>query len=230
MLLKDQVNLRLIWYYVGHMDKRFLLILAAMAIVFGGIFFLGKSKSSAPGKTGSTNTVSNHTIGTGKKVTLVEYGDYQCPACGQFFPIVKQLQSKYAEQMTFRFAHFPLVQIHQNAMVGSRAAEAAGLQGKFWEMHDLLYQNQNSWSASSDPNPYFVQYATSLGLDLTKFKQDMASQAVLNTINADTSEAQSFGASGTPTFILNGKKIESPNSLEAFSQVIDEAIKNSSQQ
>ncbi len=212
------------------MDKRFLLILAALVLIFGGIFFFSKSKSAAPGKSSSNSAVSNHTLGTGKKVTLVEYGDYQCPACGQFYPIVKQLQTKYADQMTFRFANFPLVQIHQNAMVGARAAEAAALQGKFWEMHDLLYQNQNSWSASSDPNPYFVQYATSLGLDITKFKQDMASQAVLNTINADTSEVQAFGASGTPTFILNGKKIENPNSLEAFSQVIDEAIKNSSQQ
>jgi protein-disulfide isomerase len=212
------------------MDKRFLLILAALAIVFGGIFFFSKAKSSAPGKSGSSSAVSNHTLGTGTKVKLVEYGDYQCPACGQFFPIVKQLQAKYADQMTFRFAHFPLVQIHQNAMAGARAAEAASLQGKFWEMHDLLYQNQNSWSASSDPNPYFVQYATSLGLDVTKYKQDMASQAVLNTINADTSEVQALGASGTPTFVLNGKKIENPNSLEAFSQVIDEAIKNASQQ
>lgn len=211
------------------MDKRFLLILASLVIIFGGIFFLTKSKSAAPGQTGSTKAVSNHTEGTSKKVTLVEYGDYQCPACGQFYPIVKQLQAKYANDITFRFANFPLVQIHQNAMVGARAAEAAALQNKFWEMHDMLYENQNSWSASSDPNPYFVQYATSLGLDITKFKQDMASQAVLDTINADTSEVQALGGTGTPTFVLNGKKIENPNSLEAFSKIIDEAIKNANQ-
>lgn len=211
------------------MDKRFLLILAALVLIIGGIFFFTKTKTAAPGQSSNNKAISNHAQGDNKKVVLVEYGDYQCPACGQFYPIVKQLQAKYANDITFRFANFPLVQIHKNAMVGARAAEAAALQGKFWEMHDLLYENQNTWSASSDPNPYFVQYASSLGLDITKFKQDMASQAVLNTINADTSEAQAAGATGTPTFVLNGKKIENPSTLEAFSALIEEAIKNSKQ-
>lgn len=211
------------------MDKRFLLILAALVLIIGGIFFFTKAKTSAPGQGSTNKAVSSHTQGDNKKVVLVEYGDYQCPACGQFYPIVKQLQAKYANDITFRFANFPLIQIHKNAMVGARAAEAAALQNKFWEMHDLLYENQNTWSASSDPNPYFIQYASSLGLDITKFKQDMASQAVLNTINADTSEAQAAGGTGTPTFVLNGKKIENPNTFEAFSALIDEAIKNSKQ-
>jgi len=208
------------------MDKRFLLILAALVLIIGGIFFFTKAKTSAPGQGGTNKAASSHAQGDNKKVVLVEYGDYQCPACGQFYPIVKQLQAKYANDITFRFANFPLIQIHKNAMVGARAAEAAALQGKFWEMHDLLYENQNTWSASSDPNPYFVQYASSLGLDITKFKQDMASQAVLNTINADTSEAQATGATGTPTFVLNGKKIENPSTYEAFSALIDQAIKD----
>ncbi len=204
--------------------------MAVLAVIFGGIFWFGKSKSPSSNKN-SAATASNHVEGKNtKNVTLVEYGDYQCPACGQFYPIVKQLQTTYANDISFRFANFPLVQIHQNAMVSARAAEAASLQGKFWEMHDILYENQATWSAGSNPNPYFEQYATSLGLDLNKFKQDMASQAVLNTINADVSQAQALGATGTPTFVLNGKKIDSPSSLEAFSKIIDEAIKNPQKQ
>lgn len=211
------------------MDKRFLLILAAIAVVFGGIFWFSKSKSAKTNNT-SQSAASNHVIGKNTTgVVLVEYGDYQCPACGQFYPIVKQLQSTYNDKIQFRFANFPLVQIHQNAMVSARAAEAASLQGKFWEMHDLLYENQNSWSTSSDPNPYFEQYAKSLGLDVTKFKSDMASSRVLDTINADVSQVQALGGSGTPTFVINGKKIENPNSLAEFTKVIDEAIKNAKQ-
>lgn len=214
------------------MDKRFLLILAALVVVFGGIFWFNKSKTNAPGKTNSSQAQpSNHTLGTNTTgVTLTEYGDYQCPACGQYFPIVKQLQANYNDKILFRFANFPLVQIHQNAMAGARAAEAAALQNKFWEMHDLLYQNQNAWADSSNPTTFFDQFAQSLNLDMAKFKTDSASSAVLGTINADVAQAQGYGATGTPTFVLNGKRIESPTSLEAFSKVIDEAIANAKKQ
>jgi protein-disulfide isomerase len=166
------------------MDRRFLIILAVIVLAVVGVFWLNKSKTSAPGKNG-TSQASNHVEGKNTKgVVLIEYGDYQCPACGQFYPIVKQLQSTYASDVSFRFANFPLVQIHPNAMAGARAAEAAALQGKFWEMHDILYENQTAWSASSNPGPYFEQYAASLGLNVNKFKTDIASQGVLDTINA----------------------------------------------
>lgn len=212
------------------MDKRFLLILACLVILFGGIFWVTKSKSNAPGSSNNQSQASNHVTGENtKNVTLIEFGDYQCPACGQYFPIVQEVKKKYGNDISFRFANFPLVQIHPNAMVAARAAEAASLQNKFWEMHDLLFQNQSTWSSMSNPSPVFEQYAKSLDLDIEKFKQDSASAGVLATINADTAEAQSYGATGTPTFVLNGKKIDSPSSLEDFSKVIDEAIKNSQQ-
>jgi protein-disulfide isomerase len=151
------------------MDRRFLIILSVMVIAVAGVFFLNKSKTNTPGSTNS-GQASNHVEGKNTKgVVLVEYGDYQCPACGQFYPIVKQLQSTYTNDISFRFANFPLVQIHPNAMAGARAAEAAALQGKFWEMHDLLYENQTSWSSGTNPQPYFEQYAGSLGLDVNKF-------------------------------------------------------------
>lgn len=212
------------------MDKRFLLILAALAVIFGGIFWFTKSSSSNTNSNGDTSqeSGSNHVLGAENTgVELIEFGDFQCPACGQYYPIVTQVQEKYNDQITFRFRHFPLVQIHQNAMIAARAAEAAGLQNNFWEMYNVLYQNQNSWSQSSDPSSIFVQYAEQLGLDTTKFQEDMNSAAVLAVINADVSAAQALGATGTPTFVLNGKKITSPTSLEEFSQLIDAAIAES---
>ncbi|MEI7683191.1 MAG: thioredoxin domain-containing protein [Candidatus Saccharibacteria bacterium] len=209
------------------MDKRFLIILSVIVLAVVGVFWFNKSKSTTSSKA-NTSQASNHVIGNNTKgVTLVEYGDYQCPACGQFYPIVKQLQKTYANDISFRFANFPLVQIHPNAMSAARAAESAALQGKFWEMHDLLYENQSAWSAGTNAQDYYEQFAKSLGLDMNKFKTDMASQAVSDAINADISQAQGLGATGTPTFVVNGKKIETnPKSLEEFSKLIDQTIKD----
>src|SRR5690606_25397994 len=107
----------------------------------------------------------------------------------------------------------------------SRAAEAAGLQGKFWEMYDVLFQQQSSWSNSTSPYAIFENYATQLGLDVAKFKQDYASSVVNDTINADMKAAKALGATGTPTFVLDGKKVEqNPSSQEAFDKLIADAI------
>lgn len=214
------------------MDKRFVLILAALVVIFGGIFWFTKSKSNnTVNNNGSSQTSgSNHTTGNNtKNVTLVEFGDFQCTVCAQYYPILNQVKEKYKDQISFQFRHFPLVQTHPNAMVASRAAEAAGNQGKFWEMHDLLFENQNSWSSSQNPNVFFEQYATQLSLNVEQFKQDMASAAVLAVINADVAAAQSFKTTGTPTFILNGQKIENPRTVEEFSKVIDAAIAGNQQ-
>lgn len=214
------------------MDKRFLLILAALVIIFGGIFFFTKSKSTAPGTNGnnSADGGSSNIVGANtEQVTLVEFGDFQCPACAQYYPIMKQVKAKYGDQIAFQFRHFPLVQIHPNAMVAARAAQAAANQDKFWEMHDLLYENQTSWGQSSNPTAFFEQYAAQLGLNVETFKQDMNSAATLAVINADVAQGQSFGATGTPTFVLNGKKIESPNTAEGFFKLIDEAIAQNNQ-
>lgn len=208
------------------MDRRFLIILSVLAILFVGIFVINKPKTKAPG-TNSSKVSSNLQGSTSKGVTLVEYGDFQCPACAQYYPLIKQLKTTYANDVSFRFANFPLVQIHPNAMAGARAGQAAALQGKFWEMHDLLYENQTAWSSGSNPTPFFNQYAKQIGLDTAKFTTDMAKASTLETINADVAEAQSFGADSTPTFVLNGKKLSpNPNTLEGFTKLIDQAIKD----
>lgn len=210
------------------MSKQFLAILAVIVVVFVGVFTFTRPKSDAPGGNNSSNSsqTSNHTVGAGnKKVTLVEYGDFQCPACKSFYPVVKQIKETYGDDIKFQFMHFPLTQIHPNAMVSSRAAEAAGKQGKFFEMHDLLYENQDQWSQSSNPTPIFESFAGQLDLNMDQFKSDMASAQVLAIINADQKSGQELGANSTPTFVINGKKLDkNPTSLDEFKKLIDEEI------
>lgn len=212
------------------MSNKFLAILIAIIIGVGAIFWFTRDKANAPTSSGNnTSQTTNHVIGNGKKsVTLIEYGDYQCPACGAYYPIVKSVVDKYKDDIYFQFRNFPLVQIHQNAFAGARAAEAADKQGKFWEMHDLLYEQQNTWSQGSTPKTYFDSYAQQLGLDLNKFNQDYASTEVNNLINADVKAAQAAGGTGTPTFILDGKKIDNPQGQEAFDKLIADAIASKS--
>lgn len=207
------------------MDKRFWGFLIAIALVLGGIFIIGNAnKAGAPGD--SKATLTNHVEGKGTTgVKLVEYGDYQCPACGQYFPAVKQVVDKYGDRITFQFRNFPLFQLHPNAIAAARAAEAAGKQGKYWEMHDLLYENQQAWTPVTDVMPAFVQYAEKIGLNTTKFNQDYKSAAVNNLIQADLKEGNRLGIDSTPTFFLDGKKISPPDpTVEAFSKVIDAEI------
>lgn len=204
------------------MSKRFLLILAAITAIFIGIVVV--SNDSSPSNQ-STSEGSNHTQGEGTKgVTLVEFGDFQCPACASYFPILQQLKKKYGDDITFRFRHFPLVQIHQNAMVAHRASEAAAMQDKFWEMHDLLYQRQQLWKDSNNPTALMESYASELKLDIEKYQQDFSSKQVADIISADIKAAQAAGATSTPTFVLNGQKIEEiPRDVEGFSKLIDQA-------
>lgn len=207
------------------MSKNFLVILTAIVVIFGGLLFFNKKEANSPANGGGDRSasLSEHKSGTGD-VLLVEYGDFQCPACGQFFPIVQQLKQEYEGKMTFQFRHFPLTEIHQNALISSRAAEAAAIQGKFFEMHDLLFQSQNAWSGSTNPTPIFESYAEQLDLDMEKFRTDMRSEAVNNAVQADRNHARSEGFQSTPTFVLDGQKIENPRSLEDFKKLIDEAI------
>lgn len=209
------------------MDKRFIAILAVLVLGLGAIFIIGKNNNSTANTQSTTGTVSNHTIGaTDKKVNLLVYGDFQCPICVEYYKVEKQIMQKYQNDISFTFRHFPIDSIHQNARAAARAAEAAGLQGKFFEMHDMIYQNQSAWSTASDPLIIFSSYATSLGLDENKFKTDFASEVVNNTINADLKEGNSKGVSGTPTYFLNGKQLDNKDlgTVDSFSAIIQEAI------
>ncbi len=210
------------------MDKQFLLVLGVIIAALVGVFAFTKEKAATPGTDTAQNSsqVGSRTVGEGTGgVTLVEYGDFECPACKSYYPIIQEIKKSYGDQIKFQFRHFPLVQIHQNAMLGSRAAEAANNQGKFFEMHDLLYENQDTWSKTTSPNSVLETFAKQLNLDVEKFKADMSSEATLKTINADIKTGQALGANSTPTFVINGKKIDkNPQSLEDFKKLIDEAL------
>jgi protein-disulfide isomerase len=207
--------------------NRFQIIVIVAVIGFFGVVVTSKNQSSE-GDSGAPIASSSHFLGEkNANVTLLEYADFQCPACQAFNPVVKQVVEKYKDQISFQFKHFPLTQIHPNAFASSRAAEAAGKQDKFWEMHDLLYENQSQWSGLTDPFNTFTGYAISLGLDGEQFKVDYASSEINDIVNADYREAMSSGATSTPTFVLNGKRLEqNPSSLEEFDQLIADAIAN----
>lgn len=210
------------------MSKQFLAVIIVIIVGLVGIFALTGNKSSDSGSkssSGNSGKPTNHVQGQGKSgITLLEYGDYQCPYCAQYYPILKQVQSQFDKEIFFQFRNFPLVNIHQNAFAASRAAEAASLQNKFWEMHDLLYENQNQWSEASDPTSFFKQYAQRIGLNADKFQKDYASGQVNDAINADLAAGRKAGVQGTPTFFINGKKIEVTASPASFAKQIKDAI------
>lgn len=209
------------------MSKQFWAIVALIIVVFVGIVVFTGDKSNAPGKSSADKkTLTQHLQGQGQaKVTLTEYGDYQCPYCGQYYPLVKQVQQQFDKEIYFQFRNFPLTNAHPNAFAAARAAEAAALQNKFWEMHDLLYESQQQWSQMSDAIPAFEGYAKQLGLNMTKYKADFASSKVNNLINADLAEGTKLGITGTPTFFLDGKKLDpSPQDVAAFEKIIKAAI------
>lgn len=157
------------------------------------------------------------------KAVLIEYSDFQCPACGSYYPLVKALHEEFGDSLLVVYRHFPLSQIHANAEPAGRAAEAAGKQGKFWEMHDLLFERQKEWSVDRNASGTFAAYAGALGLDTSRFINDFNSQEVKAEVAADYESGFRAGIAGTPTFFLNGKKIQNPRSYEEFKKVISES-------
>lgn len=187
--------------------------IATLLVIVGAVFFLS---SSAPTPEVSEEAVAenqqylvrenSNSIGSeSAKITIVEFGDFQCPACKAAHPAVKQIVAEYPEDVRFVFRHYPLP-MHRNAKIAAYAAEAAGAQGKFFEMHDILYENQDEWSESTSPMDIYNEYATELGLDLTQFAEDIKKEEVLAKVSDDQKDGNLVGVSATPTFFINGKQ------------------------
>jgi len=197
--------------------------LAIVAIIGGAVIF--SSDDDVAG------AVSNNFYGqeTGI-VTVTEFGDFECPGCGAFAPIVAQVKESFKDQIRFEFRHFPLVQIHANATAAHRAAQAAANQGKFWEMHDLLYSRQNAWNSQSgttNPSSVFESYAQELDLDIETYTTDAAASETLGVINADIDLGKDSNVAATPTFIIDGELVTdsaSISTVESFSAAIQSAI------
>ena len=203
------------------MSKKTWIIFAAVCVVLltGLVLISSKDKIDVSGvdagKIQKANVqsgdIADHVYGKAdSKVVLIEYGDYQCPGCGSAYPNVKAVTEKYKDQVAFIFRNFPITSLHPNARVAAAVAESAGLQGKFWEMHNKLYETQSSWETlnSSERTDFFVNYAKQLGLNTDTFKTDLASAKVNQKISYDQAIGKKINVNATPTFYLNGKCLD----------------------
>ena len=214
---------------------KWIIFAVVVLAVFGGIIFLNKSNETTftgdAAKIITDGPIADRVRGTdAQKVVLIEYADFQCPGCGKMYSTVHELTEKYSDKVTFIFRNFPLTNIHPNALAASTAAEAAGKQGKFFEMHDMLFATQAAWSAASlgDRGQMFENYAGQLGLNMDQFKADLTSKDITEKINRDIATGKNqFKANSTPTFILNGQKVGEDKAInpEELTKLIDDAVK-----
>lgn len=158
-------------------------------------------------------------------IVLTEFGDFQCPACANFVNIIKDFEKEFEGKIKIVFKQFPLTEIHKNAQLAALASEAAGEQGKFWQMHDLLYQNQNQWAESNNPIDKFVEYAKQIGIDVDKFKKDIEQKRFEQKIKDDLALGERFNLGGTPSFFVNGEAVDlKASGAEGIRQAIKNAL------
>lgn len=199
----------------------FLIILSVLGVALGSAWYLKRSSTANPAPPAASNSPRPtapalvapgaepaHTMGPpNAPISLEEFGDFECPPCGQFHPVLKKIHEEFGDRMRVSFRQFPIVTLHHHALAAASAAEAAGLQGKFWEMHEMLYDNQKTWHEQFDVRPIFEGYAKQLRLDVERFKRDINSDLVARRITEDGKRARSLGVSGTPTVFMNGREM-----------------------
>jgi len=163
----------------------------------------------------------DHTQGPANApITLVEYGDYQCPYCGEAHPVVKQLQKALGKRLRFVFRNFPLTEAHPYALIAAETAEAAALQGKFWEMHDHVYEHQDELEPDILP-----VWAEEIGLDLDKFGNALKQGLVIKRINDDRASGIRSGVNGTPSFFINGTRYDGESDYHSLHEELEETIR-----
>lgn len=201
-----------------------------LGVIVLSIFLLIKIVNSTPSPSGTITNVSPITekdITKGNKnakAKLIEYSDFQCPACAYYQPIVKQVLADFDGKVLFAYRFFPLTVSHQNAMTSAQAAYAAHLQGKFWEMHDMLFETQKEWEKSTEADKMFLSFAEKLKLDINKYKNDFDADSTRKVINDQANEGIKIGINSTPTFFLNGKQIK-PKGYDEFKTLIQNELK-----
>jgi protein-disulfide isomerase len=222
---------------------RWIIFAVICLLLLGGIVILAQRhrvdvSGIDPAKVIQNGPNADHVEGDkNSKVVFIEYGDYQCPICGSVYQPLKDTLQTYLDQnkIAFVFRNYPLTSIHPNTLAAASAAEAAGLQGKYWQMHDKLYETQDAWSnASPDQRQnFFDGYAKDLGLNVDQFRTDMTSKQVARQINRDRALGEKIGVSGTPTFVLNGKTMEASLNTDlengnsaTLQKLLDQAIKD----
>lgn len=200
---------------------------AAVVIVLGGAVagLVALANKSTP--TGAVDPVTDQDWTKGPKdakTVLIEYSDLQCPACRAYLPTLKSLAEKNADKLLVVYRHFPLKQTHRNAELAARFAQAAGKQGKFWEMHDVLFEKQTEWSSEGDPKKLFIEYAASLGLNTDQLTQDADSATIKQEVEGQYQSGLRAGVDATPTFFLNGTRVKNPASPDDFANTVNAAI------
>ncbi|MBI4080219.1 MAG: thioredoxin domain-containing protein [Candidatus Levybacteria bacterium] len=207
--------------------------IVSVALLIGAAFLMGNPQAQKPQvseKADAKLLMRSNAHETGPKsakVTIVEFADFQCPACGAAHPALKQVLEQYKNDVRFVFRHFPL-QLHKNAKQAARAAEAAGAVGggkKFWEMHDMIFENQAEWSEQGNSSEIFLKYAEKLKLDTAKFKEAMESNTFDQKIQADQNDGITLGVNSTPTFFINQEKYVGVLSFDTYKDLIEKTKK-----
>ena len=221
--------------------KAWIIFVAVCVVLFGGlVIWSARDRVDVSGV--DTNKIQSASVESGdiadrvfgnkdSKVVLIEYGDFQCPGCGSAHPTVKAMSEKYEDQMAFVFRNFPLTSIHPNARAAAAAAELAGEQGKYWDMHNVLFESQSEWSSASNSERggLFAGYAEQVGLKKDTFNSglDEKSSELNKKINFDIALGRKLNVTGTPTFYLNGTKLSDDqfSSEEAFEKLLLDEFK-----
>jgi protein-disulfide isomerase len=204
----------------------FLIIIVVLVAAVGGVWLLKRSSHQATNGNANANANANesdpaseppgaqppHVRGNPKApVTVEEFADFQCPSCGVYYPELRKIESEFGDNLRVIFRERPLVPPHEHALMAAQAAEAAGLQNRFWEMHDKLYENQKTWSEANDLVPIFIDYAKQIGLDTDRFMKDLNGEAVATRIFQDGKRVHYLNVNSTPTFYVNGKEAKDDN-------------------
>lgn len=225
---------------MNNLNKNTLVVSTVSIIAIFGFLFLVYSATNKAETSTATVYKEAATVNSNdhikwskdKKQILVEYGDYQCPACKSYHTVIKdQIEAsssgmpEVTKNITFVYRQYPLTSIHKHAMEAAQAAEAAGRQNKFYEMSDRLYETQAEWEALPKATDHFIKLANELKLDEKKFTADMNSSGVKDKIQKDMVSGNSVEVQGTPTFYLNGEKMDNVDSFEKFKQILADAAK-----
>jgi len=210
-------------------------IIAIAAVSAGAILYRAKLPHllSIPQDkviSGSPNTEKMHIRGEpNAPVTVEEFGDFECPPCSSMAPYLDARVSEFKPRVRLVFRNFPLPS-HKHGREAALVAEAAGLQGKFWEMHDVLYREQATWSKADNPHELFDAYAGTIGLNVAEFNKDMESEKVKERVDSDHARGVSLGVTSTPTVFINNRELPSDKrNPEGLHATIDEAVKTASQ-
>jgi protein-disulfide isomerase len=208
-------------YQSGYMKY----VVVALVVVLSFMVFLvvKNKKETVPIERDTSIVLESHYKGAEQPVILIEeYGDFQCPACAAYVELVKTVVDEFGDSVRVQYKHFPLTQIHPHAFTAAQVAEAAGIQGKFWEMHDVLFENQEEWSrmTRTGAKKKFLEYAESLGLDTTQLERQMLDPQIREKIFSDQASGTKIRVGGTPSFTMNGDLVETPRNIDEFRALI----------